>query len=836
MLEKVKSFIKKTCRQNKKNMLKVLIVLFFWVALIPQQSFVVNAQTTNNNAAVTTAEKSKAAIQKEEIIWLTTFFEIISNLAYVILRPLVALAWLAMDNSLIYWSFMWLDVPLWYIWQIVRNFANYALWIIFLIGIIAYNFSPDGKMLIKNIKNPKDLIKKTLIASVLIQSSRFLVMACVDISTILTYSVWWIPLTVAQSVDKETEQKLNDSRMFEQDVFLNLWDSSSSVIASVDDMLVNYYVATSWETSKYIAPCKIITKKWSDNEQQAFIIWRSFEWLTWIKAKNEFTSTEAWYCIYYWSLISFVDFYNWGTGYQSKLIQFEKDIQDPNTNSWHVKDLVNAWIIFPVSMWQIPFLKEWELKGSTSVNIWKTTYTGKKIWCDWHVWVVSSEAKENGFQCLYNETDLSIWNVFKKANSMTWPFASLYTSAAVFSSLKSNPSDWIWQKFVITVINVLFSVLLVLPLCALVIVLFARIWTLWIVIALSPFIVLVNVFNWSFNIKLWKWADISNLINLLLAPVLVSFAVSLSLVFMTALKNNLWSAYIPRGESVDCQTEAQKETDYCKYKANLTKVTWMDLDNNWDLWILWFIKIKLDSALLNISRFISMLFWLWITRFLLFWAIKQSSIWASIWKMLQDFWEKTIWSIPIIPIWKNWLSYNAIKELPTDISNKINTPLENKNKETLNALLGNGNKNNWSTITYSEDWAKMFYSWNTVAEWAFQKSFWDGVYFEQNIWSSLSLIDSIYSDTNSERAAIRGNASSWFTKEMWNAYKKLLEVANTKGRGSVESVLDNMNKREWLDIDVSGIEVKEWDITFVVTKKTDKKNKNNILYELAEKK
>jgi len=46
---------------------------------------------------------------------------------------LVALAGLAMDNQLIYGSFMGLDASLWQIWQIVRTFSNYALGLIFLI-------------------------------------------------------------------------------------------------------------------------------------------------------------------------------------------------------------------------------------------------------------------------------------------------------------------------------------------------------------------------------------------------------------------------------------------------------------------------------------------------------------------------------------------------------------------------------------------------------------------------------------------------------------------------------------------------------------------------------
>jgi len=69
----------------------------------------------------------------ELLIGWGNLLQVVANVAYVILRPLVALAGLAMDNQLIYGSFMGLDASLWQIWQIVRTFSNYALGLIFLI-------------------------------------------------------------------------------------------------------------------------------------------------------------------------------------------------------------------------------------------------------------------------------------------------------------------------------------------------------------------------------------------------------------------------------------------------------------------------------------------------------------------------------------------------------------------------------------------------------------------------------------------------------------------------------------------------------------------------------
>lgn len=82
--------------------------------------------------------------------------------------------------------------------------------------------------------------------------------------------------------------------------------------------------------------------------------------------------------------------------------------------------------------------------------------------------------------------------------------------------------------------------LLVLPLLALVIVLFGRVAVLWVAIVASPFIVLLKVFDRVFSKDMLpSWLAPGELIKLLLAPVLVSFAVSISLVFMTALKHTI---------------------------------------------------------------------------------------------------------------------------------------------------------------------------------------------------------------------------------------------------------------------------------------------------------
>ncbi len=84
-----------------------------------------------------------------------------------------------MTNTMVYGEFMHFDLFLWKLWQLTRSVANYSIGFIFLYSILKYLFSPSSKD-----SSPKEVIKQLLIASVFVQSSWFLMMAVVDLSTI----------------------------------------------------------------------------------------------------------------------------------------------------------------------------------------------------------------------------------------------------------------------------------------------------------------------------------------------------------------------------------------------------------------------------------------------------------------------------------------------------------------------------------------------------------------------------------------------------------------------------------------------------------------------------
>lgn len=126
----------------------------------------------------------------------------VSNIAYYMQLLLSMLSWVwiilanlagkLMTNDILYWAFLHLDASLWTLWNIMKNFANFALWFMVLYAIVQNIFSgPFGKDAWE--RSPINTIKKTLIAGVLIQSSWFLMWAVVDLSTIMTSAIWSFP-------------------------------------------------------------------------------------------------------------------------------------------------------------------------------------------------------------------------------------------------------------------------------------------------------------------------------------------------------------------------------------------------------------------------------------------------------------------------------------------------------------------------------------------------------------------------------------------------------------------------------------------------------------------
>lgn len=104
---------------------------------------------------------------------------------------LASLAGKMMSNDFVYWSAFRFDVFLWTIRNITKNVANFAIWFLLLYYVLNSFINPWS--------GPAELKKKIpqlFIAWVLIQISRFIVAAMIDLSTIATAAVWSFPQVV----------------------------------------------------------------------------------------------------------------------------------------------------------------------------------------------------------------------------------------------------------------------------------------------------------------------------------------------------------------------------------------------------------------------------------------------------------------------------------------------------------------------------------------------------------------------------------------------------------------------------------------------------------------
>lgn len=144
----------------------------------------------------------------------------VNTISYYIHLLLSILSWIwiilanlagkMMTNDVLYGWFLNLDKYLWILWNMMKNFANFALWFMVLFAIVRNIVSTVWKD--AGEWAPVKVIQKTLIAGVLIQSSWFLMGAVVDLSTIMTSAIWAFP-----------SQFIASNQTFQWHMTNNLW-------------------------------------------------------------------------------------------------------------------------------------------------------------------------------------------------------------------------------------------------------------------------------------------------------------------------------------------------------------------------------------------------------------------------------------------------------------------------------------------------------------------------------------------------------------------------------------------------------------------------------------
>ena len=127
---------------------------------------------------------------------------LVSLMSWLWIIP-ATLAWGLMSNTMAYGQAFFLDRYLFTMWQLMRSFSLFALGFIF-IGSIIKNYVTFWE-----VKNYYEIIKKTVLAWLLISMSWYLLAAVIDLSIIATSAVAWVPLVVMEDQFKKMEWKLH---------------------------------------------------------------------------------------------------------------------------------------------------------------------------------------------------------------------------------------------------------------------------------------------------------------------------------------------------------------------------------------------------------------------------------------------------------------------------------------------------------------------------------------------------------------------------------------------------------------------------------------------------
>lgn len=195
--------------------------------------------------------------------------------------------------------------------------------------------------------------------------------------------------------------------------------------------------------------------------------------------------------------------------------------------------------------------------------------------------------------------------LLEKSRSFVGVFSTLYSSMINTNEMRfskqANDANGFFKSFLQTTYNVLYLAVLLLPLAVLAIVLMARVAILRVIIAASPIIILLHVFKKDIKVDAItgdkSYFALKNIGNLLLAPVLISFALSLSTIFVTILNQST-------------NRFADKEP----------------LPTN----ILGLFEVNIQGTGADLSKVLINVMGIGIVRFLLFRAIKQNKIGEAI--------------------------------------------------------------------------------------------------------------------------------------------------------------------------------------------------------------
>lgn len=560
---------------------------------------------------------------------VVSLLDLVLKVIYILLWPLIVICGWALDNTLVYGAVFHLDVPLWKFRNIMKNFANFTLGFMVLFAILKSFFTKEWVGDLKDGKTPLWIIKKTLIAGILIQASWFLLAATIDLSTVTTYAVGWLPLTVIKSTELGKKKILSTDTKIDVSRYQNIgW------VGKI--FTVNYSAG----------PYKLSSCQLSNN----WLSWWEYRYIVW---RTQMSGTEVGRCVLAGNmvmnfdetgLITYFDGSGIPGGYTSYLLWFF------NIPPADVDRLIAEDKIIDIYSWN-SFIKS------------KNSGSG---------WFASTPA-------------MMLSDLVTKSKWFVGPLVTIYSSLLNFAEISDTGVDSYGKMGWEMIIRAAFAIMLFFPLLALAVVLIARVGFLRLVIATSPFIILMEVFKDS--IKIWenlgelgKQLELKNIISVIFAPVVTVFALSLALIFITTLINTLTPKEWPNPQDTSVSSALAPQVQKLPSNGNSQKYSILGAE-------LELVNFNRWGTLDRFSRLIINLISVWLMWALLFAAIKANSLGKSIAAPIEKFGGNFMSTLPIfsVPGGTEKVGLGSIARVATNTPNDIYMANRMRKQEAIGA-------------------------------------------------------------------------------------------------------------------------------------------------------
>ena len=644
-MEKIKNIIKKFPKKIMRRFFGVFAVCWLSLAIF----------SPNVCYAVDDNQQNELQKQEDFNIEIRGVINMLSQIIYIFLWPLLVIAWTALDNTLVYGKFLNLDAALWDIWNIMKNVANFALWFVFIFAVVKNLFKTsfwDGNPLQDAVK----VIKSTLISWILIQMSWFLLGVLLDLSTILIYAIWGLPLSmlgayntdVASVPIMELHTNINENNSWSFYYYYSYWDHNFSPCFLIDN-------------NSSSADATIAGYEWR------YIAWRKYLYLSWEQ------TFDPWYCVLYGYPYQYVEsswFFRSGGCTENRPCYGK---------SWTTLATMNASYYDQLKNY-IHVIKTWGIKEEMeNCSIIAAYGTGCELpdntWT--HYWAMSFTWD------IFSSAQWKLDSLLESSKWWVWPLITMYSSILKVQELLVDPGNVSTMSSLFwAIINTFFVVILFIPIAILAILLIIRIWFLWVTIAISPILILINLGPDPIN-KLWK-NDIFKKFTMketlirIFSPIVVVFAVSLSIIFLATIHaskpednqkflNSLW---------------VEQNCEWNRSVGEWWWTQWSEPGNPggewWSEWasgtsyencrytVSWLVDLKINLSGFNHWKDVFvwclvMLLSTWIVRFFMKFAIWV--MWEK-WKELMKSSEKFLGSLPIVPLPGGWaIGINKVSEI-----------------------------------------------------------------------------------------------------------------------------------------------------------------------------